>query len=123
MNRLSVVFWLLPEWLFPWLAVGAAAAWILGARRIALSMALLLTGLVVLPPLLAPVIGQLPGWVLWLLSALMVLLLVQGIISAIFGPVVAGHFTAVWLIRVCDFLLLGPFRLIRFLWRGGGGAP
>lgn len=111
----------LPGWALPWVVVAAVAAFIIGARRLGIALAILLVMDQVAAPLLAPVLAELPWWVLALVTLVVVLLVVHGLIAAVFGAEAAGHFTGTWLVRITDLLIIGPFRAIRYLLRILGG--
>ena len=100
----------LPEWAQPWVAIGGLIAWVVGARALGMVAAILL-----LAPFLAPWLTTLPDWVLWLSGGVMLLLVLHSVIYLLFGKETAGHVSGSYLIRLFDFLLLGPFRLLRRL--------
>jgi hypothetical protein len=117
---LATVF--LPDWTLPWIAVLACAAWIVGARGLAASAAGLVLADLYLAPLLAPWLAQVPTWVVLLIGGVFVLSILHGVIGLLFGEETTGHVTGTYLVRLFDWLLLGPFRLlgtmVRLLLRG-----
>lgn len=116
MKTFSLATFFLPEWALPWLAVFGLVAWIVGARSLGVAAAILLLAELVLAPLLAPWLETLPDWALFLILGVMVLLVFHGVIDFLFGKETAGHVSGTYLIRLFDFLLVGPFRLLgRFL--------
>lgn len=117
MKSLTLGTLFLPEWALPWVFVVAIAAWIVGARALATAASLLLMVELVIAPLLAPWLATLPAWVLFLIGALMVLLVLHGVVEFLFGQEAAGHVTGSYLVRLIDFLILGPFRLLGSLVR------
>jgi hypothetical protein len=121
MKTLSFSTLFLPEWALPWVFVLAVAAWILGARPLAIAAALILVFEVVVAPLLAPWLATLPTWALLLIGAVMLLMLLHGAIELLFGSKTAGHVTGVYLVRLLDAFTLGPFRLLGRLLRGSTG--
>lgn len=112
MKTFSLATFFLPEWALPWVAVLGIAAWIMGARPLALAAAMLLLAELVLAPLLAPWLTTLPVWALLLLGGIMVLMVLHGVVDVLFGKETAGHITGTYLVRLLDALLLGPFRLL-----------
>ena len=118
MKTFSLATLFLPEWALPWVAVLGIAAWIVGARALGTAAAVLLLAELVLAPLLAPWLATLPDWGLLLIGGVIVLLVLHGIIDFLFGKETAGHVSGTYLIRLFDFLLMGPFRLLGRLLRG-----
>ena len=118
MKTFSLATLFLPEWALPWVAVFGFVAWIVGARALGVAAAVLLLAELVLAPLLAPWLTTLPDWALLLIGGVMVLLVLHGIIDFLFGKETAGYVSGIYLVRLCDFLLLGPFRLLGRLLRG-----
>lgn len=114
MSGLPTAFLFLPGWALPWVAVAAAAAWIIGARRMGFVLAALVGAELVLPPLVEPWLETLPLWILVLGGLTLLLLVAHDLIAFVFNRKVAAHVTAEWLIRLVDFVMLGPLRL---LWR------
>jgi len=106
-----------PEWLTPWIGIAAVAAAIMGMKKIAASLGFFFAIDVFVMPILDPWLGELPIWVLAIALLLFPLLLLNAIISFIFGGEAAGQFTGTWIVRIFDFLLLAPFRLLKILWR------
>jgi hypothetical protein len=104
-----------PEWITPWIGLAAAAAAILGMKKAATTLGLFWGIEVFAMPILEPWLSELPMWVLAIALLILPLLMLHGFISFIFGKETAGHFTGTWLLRIFDFLLLGPFRILRFL--------
>ena len=113
MNSLQLALFFIPEWALPWIAVIGAAAWILEIRSIAFMAGVVLFIEFILAPILAPIIMILPNWALFLLSATVVLSLLSGAITFLFGKEAAGHVVGTYIVRVIDLSLFGPFRLIR----------
>lgn len=107
---------LLPEWAMVWCFVIAGAAFILGARR----PALLLVAVPLFHWLVWPAVSQvffdLPFLMQALITVLVPLLAVHGLISLVFGREAAGHFSGNWLVRLGDFLILTPARIIKIIW-------
>ena len=118
MKTFSLATLFLPEWALPWVAVFGLVAWIVGARALGVAAAILLLAELVFAPLLAPWLATLPDWALLLIGGVMVLLVLHGIIDFLFGKEAAGHVSGTYLVRLFDFLLLGPFRLLGRLLRG-----
>ena len=116
--RLLELSFFIPAWAIPSLFVLTIAAWIVGAKRFALGLTVLLVVDQIVAPLLEPYIRTLPTWVLALLTAIVLLLVIHGLIATLFGKEAAGTFTGKWLVRISDLLILGPFRVIRILLRG-----
>ena len=118
MKTLSFSTLFLPEWALPWVLVVAIAAWILGARPLAMVAALILVFEIVIFPLLAPWLEIIPTAVLLLVAPIIALMLFQSAITLFFGKRTAGNVTGVYLVRLLDALMLSPFRLIGRLLRG-----
>lgn len=108
----------LPEWALPWVFIVGIGAFIVGARALAISAAVLLTAEFILAPLMAPWLSTLPTWVLLLMGGVVLLLVLHGVIDFLFGKETAGHVSGTYLVRLIDFLLLGPFRLLKAILRG-----
>jgi hypothetical protein len=121
MKTLSFSTLFLPEWALPWVLVFAIAAWILGARPLAMVAAFIFLFEVIVSPLLAPWLATLPTPALLLIGVVMALMLFHGAIELLFGKKTAGHVTGVYLVRLLDAFTLGPFRLLGRLLRGHGG--
>lgn len=107
----------IPNWLLVWIAIAAGVAWIIGAKRAATALTLVPIGKWIIAPLFAPVMRSLPWWVGPLADAVTILLLLQGVITLVFGPAVAAHVIGALLLRALDVLFLGPFRGLRWLLR------
>jgi hypothetical protein len=107
----------LPEWALPWIVVLAVAAWILGARALAGVAIAVVIADVVIAPLLAPWIEALPTWAFVLILVVFALTVINGLLVLLFGREAAGQVTGTYLVRLIDFIFLGPFRLLRFLVR------
>ena len=118
MKTFSLATLFLPEWALPWVAVVGLVAWIVGARSLGVAAAILLLAELVLVPLLAPWLATLPDWALFLIAGVMVLLMLHGIIDFLFSKGTAGHVSGTYLVRLFDFLLIGPFRLLGWFLRG-----
>ncbi len=106
-----------PDWLTIWVAILAIGAFILGFKRA--GSALMAWPIIdwILLPILLPVIDQLPPWVALALAGIFSLLILQAFLMLIFPKEAVGHVIGTYLVRLCDFLLLGPFRSIRWLYR------
>ena len=117
MKTFSLATLFLPEWVLPWVGVFGIIAWIVGARTLGMAAAIFLLAELVLAPLLSPWLSTLPGWALFLIGGVMVLLVLHGFIDVLFGKETAGHVSGTYLIRLLDFLFLGPFRLLGHLLR------
>lgn len=103
------------EWLTVWFAVAAVGAFILGFRRAgAALMGWPIIDWIVLP-LVDPIIDQMPAWAVAALVVVVGLVMLQGLLSLLFGPEAVGHVVGTYLVRLIDFLLLGPFRALRWL--------
>lgn len=106
-----------PEWLTVWFAVAAVGAFILGFRRAGTAlMGWPIIDWVVLP-MVDPILDQLPGWAVASLLVVVGLVILQGLLSLLFGPEAVGHVVGTYLVRLIDFLVLGPFRALRWLFR------
>ncbi len=107
---------LAPEWLTMWFAVAAVGAFILGFNRT--GTALLGWPIIdwIVLPIIEPVIDQLPGWVVAVIVAVIALVMLQGILSLLFGRAAVGHVVGTYLVRLIDLVFLGPFRGARWLW-------
>lgn len=117
MNNLTLVTLFLPEWALPWIMVLAVAAWILGARALAgIAMMVVITD-VVLAPLLTPWIESLPLWAMVLMLIVFGVSILLGGLSMLFGREAIGHLTGTYLVRFFDLILIGPFRLLGWLFR------
>jgi hypothetical protein len=121
MKTLTFSTLFLPEWALPWVLVLAIAAWILGARALAIGAGLILLFEVLIAPLLAPWLSTVPAWGLVLIGVFMALLILHAAIELLFGDKTAGHVSGVYLVRLFDGLMLGPFRLLARLLRGPPG--
>lgn len=121
MKTLTFSTLFLPEWALPWVLVLAIAAWILGARALAIGAGLILLLEVLIAPLLAPWLSTVPAWGLVLIGVFMALLILHAAIELLFGDKTAGHVSGVYLVRLFDGLMLGPFRLLARLLRGPPG--
>jgi len=99
------------------MVVGAIAAWIAGARRLAGALTLFVAVDVLVLPMIEPWLKAQPLWMLAPMVLLAVLLVINSLLTFLFGPEAAGHFVGAWLVRIGDLLLFGPFRAIRALLR------
>lgn len=111
MKSLSLTALTIPHWVLPWVVVFGLSAWILGARSLAKASALLLTVSLLAPPLLASWLSTLPVWSMDLLILLMWLMVLNGVVRALFGKSAAGHVTGTYIVRLLDTLLIGPLRV------------
>ena len=102
-----------PDWIAPWVCLGAVVSWILGARRLAGWLAGLGLGSIILIPLLDPLLAMVPLPLLIISLPVLALLLIHQVLAGVFGQGPADHFTGTWLVRVGDFILTAPFRLLR----------
>lgn len=118
MNAIATLTWFIPEWAYPWLIVGAIGAWIIGANRLAIALTVLVLLDLVLAPLIAPWLEEQPAWVLALLLIIVALMILNGVISLLFGKEAGGHVVGTYVVRILDLLIRGPFRVVRRLFRG-----
>jgi len=114
---------LLPDWIVFYLAIAGGGAIILGHRRLGIGLLIpaFLRWLVF--PLLAPQLHFLP-WPLVVVALPVIgvfggLLVLDKIMSFVYGPRAGGHVTGTYLVRVLDAIALGtlwlvtlPFRLV-----------
>lgn len=117
MKYFSEISLLFPEWLTPWIVVAAVAAAIMGFNRVAVSLGIYVAIDLFIAPMLEPWLDQLPLWTLALAALLLPLLVLNAIISLVFGKEAGGHFTGTWLVRIFDLLILGPFHIVGYLLR------
>ena len=106
-----------PDWLTVWFLVAAAGAFILGAKAAGYSlMAWPILDWIVLP-IFEPAIDQLPLMWVAVIGAVITLIILQGLLSLVFGKEAAGHVIGTYLVRLLDLLFVGPFRLLGRLWQ------
>lgn len=117
MRLLSEIGLFFPEWLTPWIGVAAIAAAIMGWSRLAISLGAFVAIDIFVFPLIEAWLDELPAWASALAVILLALLIIHTIIALVFGEEAAGTFTGTWLVRISDALILGPFRIVRSLWR------
>ncbi len=113
--RLQSLSLLIPEWLTIWFAVAAVGAFILGFKRAGVALlGLPIIDWIVLP-FVEPVIDQLPPWALVTFLILGGLVLLHGLLTAVFGRDTVGHASGTYLVRLIDFIVLTPFRIVRWV--------
>lgn len=117
MSGVPSLFMFLPPWAAPWVVTIAIGAWIVGARRLATVLGVLLVVDALAAPLIEPWLATVPLWALAAGGLVLGLLVVHDLVSLVFGRGVADHFVGQWLLRLADYLILGPFRGIRWLLR------
>ncbi len=117
MRHLYEIGLFFPEWWTPWIGVAAVAFAIMGAGRMAAALGTFVAIDLIVAPLLEPWLEQLPPWASALIVIVLGLLVIHSLISLAFGPEAAGTFTGTWLVRISDMLILGPFRILRTLFR------
>lgn len=108
---------LLPDWAVAWSAIAAVACLIMGAKRWAAAIAMVPIGRWILWPIFTQFFPGLPVWVQLLFGLVGALLIVHGFTSLIFGRETAGQVTGTLIVRIGEFLLFAPFRLIKSTWR------
>ncbi len=125
---------LVPEWVLPWIVLAAAVAYLVGALRLSLALGLIPVVKLILAPVLAPYFWQLPVWLLPAVVLLLFLLVLQGIVSLVFGRETAGQFVGAILMRCCEWPIVALLRTIRgvgpgfyrrfteYPWRGNRGG-
>lgn len=113
--RVQALVLFAPEWLTVWFAVAAVGAFILGFRRA--GMALLGWPIIdwIVLPIVDPIIDQLSGWAAAAVVVVVGLVMLQGLLSLLFGREAVGHVVGTYIVRLIDFLLLGPIRALRWL--------
>ncbi len=88
----------LPEAAIPVLVVVAALALIVGARRLAGALFVMVLGMVLLPPFIAPILNQLPWWALALLVVFVALAIFREVAALFLGKggadAMTGHLAA-----------------------------
>lgn len=113
--RLQGLSVLIPDWLTIWFAVAAVGAFILGFKRAGVA----LLGLPVIDwivlPFVEPVIDQLPRWALVVVFIVAGLVLLHGLLTTVFGRDAVGHASGTYLVRLIDFIVLSPFRVVRWV--------
>lgn len=109
------VGFIVPDWAMIWFLIFAGAAFILGARRVAILVASVPLIRWFVWPVVADTFPELPLWIQILAIVLVPLLLIHGLITLVFGAPTAAHFTGAWLVRLGDLLLFSPTRGIRGL--------
>jgi hypothetical protein len=107
----------LPEWFTAWILVAAIAAGILGFRRVAGILALIPMIDWVLVPLAAPFVDALPAWLVVTLLLISVLMLVQGVLTMLFGREASGHVIGTFIVRFIDLFFGAPVAIARILHR------
>lgn len=117
MRHLYEIGLFFPEWWTPWIGMAAVAFAIMGLGRLAASLGVVVAIDLIVVPLFEPWLEQLPPWASALMVIVLGLLVIHSLISVVFGPEAAGTFTGTWLVRISDMLILGPFRIVRHLFR------
>ncbi len=121
---MRLVPFFIPDELLVLVLMGAGLAWIIGARRVALSLVGLVAMGVVLPPILEPMIQAMPVWVLWIGLAYLLFLIpfigvviFQALVSPVLGRRTAqemgGHLAA----DVARATIVIPFRVLGAIFR------
>jgi hypothetical protein len=121
MRHLHEIGMFFPEWLIPWIGVAAVATAILGLKRLAVSFGSFVAFDVFVMPWIKPWFEQLPPWVSIPAIVVFALLVIYALIALVFGEGVAsqaiGQVIGTWLVRLLDVMILGPFYLLRWLFR------
>lgn len=105
----------LPEGAYLPLLVFAGILIITGLKRLAFSLMAFVFLSILLPPLITPLLAQLPDWLVWLLLAFLALSLVRFIL----GPGVWANMVGTLLANLLTALVVGllrlPVRLVRMI--------
>lgn len=115
MNAINGLTPFAPDWLWPWIGVVAVASLILGAKRLATTLGVLLGTHAIVVPMLEPWIDTLPTWAIALGTMILLLSVIQAVLTLLFGKEASGQFVGTWLVRLGDLLLIGPFRFIGYI--------
>ena len=119
---------ILPDWIVLYLAVAGVCAYLLSARRLALSLATPAVLRWMVYPLVRPLLDQIPV-VLLVVASLLVLVFsalqsLGVVLKWFYGSEAGGHVTGTYLVRIIDasarglmFCLALPFRLLARLLR------
>lgn len=110
--------WMLPEWAMIWLFLAGVAAFILKARRLAAAFEIMPALHWIIFPVLTVLNVPLPLWSGPVVEVLAALLLLQSLLSIVFGKDVAAGVIAGLLLRGIDGLLRGPMRKLQTALRG-----
>mgnify|MGYP001767662494 CR=1 FL=1 len=113
--RLQGLSIFLPDWLTVWFVVAAVGAFILGFTRAGLALLVLPAIDWIVLPAVEPLIDHLPPWALVLLLIVIGLAILHGVLTAMFGREAVGHASGTYLVRLIDFVVLSPFRVVRWL--------
>ena len=104
-----------PDWLTPWIGIAAVAAWIMGLGRLAAALGIYVAMDIFAAPLIEAWLGELPLWALVLAAPFVVLIILNSLISLVFGKEVAGQVIGTWLVRLTDNLVL-PLAVAGLAW-------
>ena len=86
--KLSLLSIFLPDEALPLIMMGGGLAYMVGAKKLAISMFVFVAASVILPILLVPLIALIPAWVLWILVIYLIFLLPFMAVS-MFGSLVS----------------------------------
>ena len=99
------------------LIVAAGIAMIVGARKLAGALLMIMAAIVFLPLVLAPVFELMPVWLLTVLILCFGFGLVRALFELTIGKRSTEHMVGILAADVVRFSALAPFRLLRWLFR------
>jgi hypothetical protein len=113
---------LLPDWIVLYMALAGCGALILGQRKVGITLVAPACIRWLMLPLLSPMLKHVPIALVVIATPIVVifgsLLLLDRVVSSVYGPRAGGHVTGTYLVRVFDaigrgliFGLVFPFRL------------
>ena len=108
----------LPEEFIPLLLIGAGLAMILGARKLAGALFMLVLVSVLLPPFLEPILERVPLWALLLIGVFIVLAVLREIAALFLGREAAATMVGTLAADFVKLLLFFPRLVGRWMFRG-----
>lgn len=88
--KLTALQFVIPDWSIPWIVLGAAVAYFVGAFRLALALGLIPVIQFIVLPGLMPVIDQLLIWVMPLIYVVIGLLILQSAVCSLQSRLFSG---------------------------------
>lgn len=114
---MSWLLTLVPEEAAPLLFVVAGLCLVIGLKRWAVILFAAGAGAVVLPPMLAPLIDELPAWVAVGALLLLGFALLRAIAVLLLGKIAANHMVGIMAASIVMALFRLPFSMLRWLFR------
>lgn len=117
MNKIGTITMFLPPETYILLVVAAGFALILGARRIAAFLLVMVVASIFLPVVIEPLLDAMPLWLLLIVGILAGLAMLRGIMELLVGKASTDHVVGELIADSIKWSLMLPFRLIGWVLR------